>query len=744
MVVQQSADPDQLYADVIVPRHLSGPFTYRVSRPLQSILEVGHRVLVPFGRALVQGAVVALNRQLPRGIDRARLKDIAQLAADRAESKIPDDLLTLARLVAEDYVAPLGQCLRLVVPPSGSPSRSSTKLIVTEQGQAAMAAGLDEGEDTTILKRLSRRKTGILRRTVEGGRARSRALIAQWIERGWIAEVETAAASAGQETARALDPHWGRCAEEPVPAAIVTQFDDRLQRTILAATSDKLIIQAPLPQRMALLRHMVSQRAQHQRALLVLVGEAKRAEWVASHLSQTEGSTVCWHSGLSDDRRAAMWRAVQRQEIRVVVGTRSAVFLPFRNLMAIWVEQEEDPAFKEPQEPHYHVREVAWMRAQEHRALLLLASSHPSMESSVEGERSGCLLKAPTPSEAGPHVQIVDLRQQDRSTLLSPPLIDALRKSVAQRSGALLFLNRKGYAGALICRDCGQVPRCPACQVPLTYHRQAGRLVCAYCGHVASTPETCPACGGARLQPIGEGTERVEEEVRTLFPQAAIVRVDGNSMKRPAQAEAIWSRIARHEWDVLIGTQLLLDERVPSVGVIGVVQADASLNRPDFRAAERTYHQLLDVTAFAKGALDGGRVIIQTYLPSHHAIQAVARRDASLFLADELHHRTALGYPPSVSLVVLHCSGFNEKLVHEAATGWVKKLAEQGGDLTILGPIPPPLPKLRGRYRRQILVKARDRAAGIRAVRTTVSAQEAHYPARSVKFDVDVDPVEMW
>jgi primosomal protein N' (replication factor Y) len=270
------------------------------------------------------------------------------------------------------------------------------------------------------------------------------------------------------------------------------------------------------------------------------------------------------------------------------------------------------------------------------------------------------------------------------------------------------------------------------------------------------------------MQFIGEGTERVEEDAKRLFPHSAVIRLDGDTMRRSAQAEALWRRVEQGEWDIIVGTQLLLRRgSLPRMGLVGIVQADAGLSVPDFRSAERTYHTLLDAVTLADPAGVGGQVIVQTYLSAHHAIQAVAQNDESVFLSEELSHRTALGYPPAVYLIALLVSGANEKMVRAAATAWAARLtscsspsvAGETDDakahltaqsigrpdrLTVLGPAPSPVSKLRGRHRWQILVKSNEREAGLEAVRITVKEMERTNQRRAIKFDVDVDPIELW
>ncbi len=389
------------------------------------------------------------------------------------------------------------------------------------------------------------------------------------------------------------------------------------------------------------------------------------------------------------------------------------------------------------------------MRAQEEGALLVLGSTHLTLEASGL-ETPDRLLKAPGRSDLLPQIDVVDLRREDRRMLLSSLLQEAMREALARQTGVLLFLNRKAYAGALVCRDCGEVPRCRSCAVAFAFSRQKNVLFCHYCGATQAILDLCAACGSARLQPVGEGTERVEEEVRRRFPSARVLRVDGETMRKPKDAVDIWTRIRRRDWDVLVGTQILLrEDAVPPVALAAAVQADAGLSLPDFRAAERTFHLLQDAAALVQPMSAGGRLIIQTYFPSHHAIEAVARQDEAIFRSEELMHRTALGFPPAVRVIALHISGAQEATVEQAAQAWADALsrAKDAPDcerLTILGPVRSPVPRVRGRHRRQILIKSQRNAQAVQAIRSALTDLESVYARRKVKFDVDVDPIDMW
>ncbi|HLZ35192.1 MAG TPA: primosomal protein N' [Nitrospira sp.] len=766
------AEADALYADVIVPRHLAGPFTYRVPRALRPILRVGHLVLVPFGRSVIQGAVIALAETHPPAVARERVREIRTLVSDGQTAEIPSNLLQLAKQVAEAYVAPWGQCLRLILPPVGSRQTDTSRFLLTKPGTEALAAKTIKSPDVlNLLRRLKRRPLGVKAATLRGGQDQSQQdLLTSLVEQGLVQEIHESTASRGRGSVIPPAEHdRGLYHAETHSTKNVScyplEWEGRIVYALEKRQAVRLLIQAPAPERFGLLRYAMSQTINLGRTVLVIVGEAERAESIAAALAQDATiATACLHSGVPDNRKAEMWERIRQQHIQVVVGTRSAVFLPLQSVGLIWIEREEDPALKEPQEPRYHAREVAWLRARDEQALLVIASGHLCLETVMGFEQQECVLQMPVWRAGEPKIEVVDLRGEERGTILSSQLVEAMREALARQAGVLLFLNRKGYAGALICRDCGQVPRCPSCQVAFAYYRHKGALICSYCGTTNAIPDCCPSCAGHRLQLIGEGTERVEEEVRRLFPRAKVLRVDGETMRRPKQATALRSRIQQREWEVLVGTQLLLrDDVVPGAGLVGVVQADAGLSLPDFRAAERAYHLLIDAVSLAQPSSLGGRTILQSFLPSHHAIQAVVQQDEAIFRSEELLHRTALGYPPALYLTVLHISGSQEKTVEQAALAWVARLSpspvkmtagagsaahgnvvDQSDGMVILGPVPAPVPKLRGRYRRQILIKSHSRAAAVEAVRTTVSELEKVYPSRTVKFDVDVDPLEMW
>jgi primosomal protein N' (replication factor Y) (superfamily II helicase) len=751
----QSEPP--VFADVIVPRHFAGPFTYLIPAALRPILRVGHLVFVPFGRSLVQGAVIALTHHHPPVVRREQLKTIRTLATNGRAVDISPDLLQLAKSVAETYVAPWGQGLRLVLPLK-STAADHSRIILTTEGERVLAGEEAASSDTVqLLKRLKRRPLGIALSRLAGAKhSVDHDALASILDRGWAHKVpgrmphraEGAEQPPGDHDL--FHVHEGRPVQTPDAPPHVREWQSRLGRALKEGGAARLFVQAGFAERLALLRFAAARTVELGRKVLVITGATSRAESLAAVLDAPAHPTAVLHSMMPDRKRAHVWNRIVETHVSVVVGTRAAVFLPLHPIGMIWIDREEDPALKEPMEPRYHAREVAWMKAQQEHALVVVASSHLSLEATGVAAPDD-LLKAPAQPDGWPQIDIVDLRREDRRMLLSSRLREAMGDALGRHDGVLLFLNRKAYAGALACRDCGHVPRCASCAVAFAFSRQKQVLLCHYCGGMQKTPDLCSGCGSARLQPVGEGTERLEEEVKGHFPSARVLRVDGETLRRSKQADQIWSRVQRRDWDVLVGTQVLLRENVvPTVALAGVVQADAGLSLPDFRAAERTFHLLQDAASLVRPMAAGGRLIIQSYLPGHYVVEAIARRDEATFRSEELSQRTVLGFPPAVRLIVLHISGTQESTVEQASLDWgaglsrAAKAALTSGELTILGPVRSPVPRIRGRYRRQILIKSRPGFHAVQIIRSTLTELEAVYPRHNVKFDVDVDPIDMW
>ena len=741
-----------LYADVIVPRHIAKAFTYIVPPALAQTISIGQKVLVPFGRTILEGAVIALTTRAPREMATARLKEIRSLVDNPHGAGPASARLELSRTIAEHYVAPWGQCLRLLQSRHSRRQPSQRRYIATHQGQTARTSGTCPEHLRGMLDRIARRSRGILESTLLQSRDRdSRHTFEALEQRSWIAAVPLPDAKTdvsahtshpiGDGTDHQEDAFGhGRVTIEPQTTDPL--WVDRITDCLKGNRPHKIVLHAPWEHRVGRLIDTIRQTHRVGKSAIVLVGEIAKVDWLGRLLSDLIDSpmTVLSPSWASHHRAS-----VQHGSPSVIVGTRSTVFTPCESVGLIWVEGEDDPAFKEPQEPRYHARDVAWMRAQTDGALLVLASSHPSLESFFDPHAD--IHTVHVEPARRPAIELVDLRHEPGGTLLSRHLIEAMQRTMENKTGIVLFKNRKGYAHTLICRDCGWIPRCPTCAVSLGYSREAAKLACRYCGKGDRVPESCPLCHASHLRSVGDGTERVETEVRRVFPLAHILRLDGEKLRRSSTARDVWEEIRSGAWDILIGTQALFQrEPLPRRKLVGILQADSGLHIPDFRAAERTYQQMDDAVSVALPESEGGRVIVQTHLPTHHAVQAVLSNDPQRFYTEELEARRLLHYPPICHVATLSISGKDAQEVATAAAQWKHHLDQsvrEENPLTLLGPVPTPGRSTQGRYRQQLLAKGADRAFLCARLRESVERLEHQYRKQRITFVVDMDPVDM-
>ncbi len=440
--------------------------------------------------------------------------------------------------------------------------------------------------------------------------------------------------------------------------------------------------------------------------VLILVPEISLTPQTVGRFAARFGDKVgSYHSGMSEVQRLQTWWQVKDGVQRVVVGTRSAACLPVQDLGLIVVDEEHDSSYKQEERFRYHGRDLAVVRAKLEGVPVLLGSATPSLESwqNVQREKYH-LLKLPERATAGrlPKIQIIDLKScpPHPETLLSEPLADCLKTRIERGEQALLFLNRRGFAPFLLCRDCGEVPRCPNCDIGLNFHKRPSALKCHYCDLSLPPLEQCPACKGFRLEPIGAGTERVEAELKRQFPKMRLSRLDRDTTGSRARTEEILSQFGSGEIDVLIGTQLVTKGHdFKRLTLVGILLADVTLNLPDFRAAERVFQLITQVSGRAGRHELEGEVFLQTYRPEHFAITSAMAHDHEQFFVHEISHREELGYPPFGRLVLLRLTGTKPDRVEVACRKFaadLQTLFHKFSTVGILGPSKSTLEKLRG------------------------------------------------
>jgi primosomal protein N' (replication factor Y) len=480
-----------------------------------------------------------------------------------------------------------------------------------------------------------------------------------------------------------------------------------------------------------------------KQALVLLPEIALSAQWLKRFAERFGAAPAEWHSELAASARRNTWRAVAAGHARVLVGARSALFLPFPELGLIVVDEEHESAFKQEDGVVYHARDMAVVRARLTGIPIVLVSATPSLETMVNVEL-GRYRALHLPDRHGfaalPLIETIDLRRTPppRRAWLAPPLREALAATLEAGEQAMLFLNRRGYAPLTLCRACGHRLQCPSCTAWLVEHRLAGRLQCHHCGYTSGLPRECPACGAEeRFAACGPGVERVAEEATALFPAARIEVITSDTIGGPAAASAFVERMEAREIDLLIGTQIVAKgHHFPALTLVGVVDADLGLAGGDLRASERTYQLLHQVAGRAGREERPGRVLLQTHMPEHPVMQALVSGDRARFLATEAQARRRGGWPPFGRLVAIVVSGADEAEVDRIARR-LGKSRPHGGDLQVLGPAPAPLAILRGRHRRRLLLKAARDVQVQRIVRDWLAGVD---PPSSVRLHVDVDP----
>lgn len=489
------------------------------------------------------------------------------------------------------------------------------------------------------------------------------------------------------------------------------------------------------------------------RDVLILVPEIALATQVEGHFLSRFGEKVALlHSGLSRGERFDQWQRVLSGAARVVIGARSAIFAPLSDIGLIVVDEEHDTAYKQEEGLRYQGRDLALLRGSMSGSVVLLGSATPSVTSynhAMNGKFSLLTLPERIENRPLPEMEVVDLRQVNtvsgRPPLFSPQLRQALRATLARGEQSLLFLNRRGYASCMLCGDCGQAVQCSHCQVSLTLHKGRSELVCHYCGRSVPGKTVCNHCRSLNLVAVGFGTERIEEELRTLFPGARIARLDRDTSADRREFIRILKAVRQQEIDILVGTQMITKgHHFPHVTLVGIVWADAGLGFPDYKAGERGFQLLAQVSGRAGRGEQPGRVIVQTHQPGHYSVTTARDHDYSGLFAREISLRQGLGYPPFSRLINLLLEGEEEN----AVKGRAMALAAQGRAMgkrfpgtEILGPAPSPIARLRGRFRWQILLKGPDldRLHGLCAC----LEQEQARLGQGVKLSVDVDPENM-
>lgn len=708
-------------ADVILDRVigvLDHPFTYRVPDSLEHDLQVGHWVSVPLGRAEAHGVV----HRVYEGEDGPQLKPIAGLVLP--EPVLTPSLLELADWMSDAYLCYRAQAVRAMVPTSVRQDRGARPKVLWYR-----TVGTRVGRPSL--------KQTVFEYVAEHGPIDRRTVLDVFPNAGTALRALVA-----EEALEVLN----RVPERDFQASeghALTPDQAMVLSTIRAAQETRWLLEGVTGSgKTEVYLSLIQDALQDGKQALALLPEIALTPQTVSRFRERFGNGVAvWHSGLSSGERRLTWEAVRAHEVSVVVGARSAVFLPFAELGLIVLDEEHEPSYKQDEHPRYHTREVALKRGQQEGARVILGSATPSLETRFAAD-SGSIGYVRLPSRVLgrllPAVQVVDMREELRGgnrDIFSGILKSALEETLAAREQAILFLNRRGFASFVLCRSCGQAVECPECSVSMTFHQRENRLLCHYCERTAPVPKQCPECGSDKIRHFGAGTERVVDDVARLFPEARIVRADRDTLTRPQDYADLYHQFFRGEADVLVGTQMIAKGMdFPRVTLVGVVAADTALHLPDFRSAERTFQLLVQAGGRSGRSERGGRVVVQTYNPDHYAVQWASRHDYGQFYQDEIEYRKATGYPPFTDLWLLVFEGSDLDEVRRDAEAVARELRQSGLEEQVLGPAPAPLAKVRGNFRFHLLIK-QDRSQSESDISTRLRALQAQRPGINITRD---------
>jgi primosomal protein N' (replication factor Y) (superfamily II helicase) len=729
-------------ATVVLPDGVDKPLDYLVPEDLAAAVEPGRRVRVPLGKAnrlRLAYCVAVRSGELPQ----TPLKQVAGVEDDRP--LLSRRMLELTEWMADRWMARRGEVLEAVLPAGarlGRKGRVSMLLVATgREPPRQLTAG-----QTKVLAAATVPATAEQLATTSGA---SRAVVARLLKLGLLREAGTVEAAVGRGQERPGIAHDRPATLSPAQtealAAISGAMRQARHETILlfgvtGSGKTEVYLQA------------VEETISYGRQAIVLVPEISLTPQTCDRFRARFGTVAVLHSHLTPAERHAQWREIAAGRVNVVVGARSAIFAPAPRLGLIVIDEEHEGSFKQATAPRYHARDVAEWIARAEGVPLVLGSATPALETfarCLAGEWRMCRLADRVGGSQLPAVITVDLRDPAARArgAISPRLAAGIRWALDAGGQVMLLLNRRGFATHVQCRACGHTVRCPQCEIALTLHQPGNRGICHGCGLLTRLPADCPECRAPGLVQRGTGTQRLEEQVRRAFPDAAVARMDTDTMRSRGSHEKTLDAFRDRSIDILVGTQMIakgLD--FPSVMLVGVVNADAALHLADFRAAERTCQLVTQVSGRSGRGPQGGRVVVQTSTPDHPAIRAAASHDYEAFVRSELPIREALLYPPFGHMIRLVVRGVDEDRV----TAWAGTLAERlraeadaagsGAGFRVLGPAPAPIPRLRDRFRWHLQVHGPDGPALRALVRRGTAGLKT---PDGIAWIVDVDPVEM-
>jgi primosomal protein N' (replication factor Y) len=756
-----------MIARVTLEIALRKEFDYLVPEELQAGMEIGTRVKVPFGSRQVMGVVTAL----PETSTHTQLRSVLKVVGK--QSQITPRILELARWIASYYCCAVETAIKSVLPDAvrkekeGWQERLFVKAVplVGEfpkltRRQLDVWQIIEERREIALqeLLRLTGTTAEVVRRIEDRGLIQIAPAV---VERDPYANetiVPTTPLTLNTEQASCLKALVQALDQTPSQSELKAQGPKKPSVNI-GAPSTFLLHGVTGSGKTEVYLQAIAEAMDRGRGAIVLVPEIsltpQTVERFKARFSSGKHQTLVavLHSHLSTGERHDEWHKIRQGRARIVIGARSAIFAPVEPLGLIIVDEEHEHSYKQEEAPRYHARDVAVVRGQMEGAVVVLGSATPSMESYYNAKRGKyALLEMPTRIDDRklPLVRIVDMRNEARKAkgppIFSQPLKEGIQSRLDRKEQVMLFLNRRGYSTSLQCPKCGYVAGCPNCSISLTFHRSQGLLRCHICSHSSPAPTQCPepSCRNPGIRYSGLGTEKVEETLRKLFPHAQVARMDSDTLHRKEDYRRILGDFRTGKIDILVGTQMIAKGlHFPNVTMVGIIHADLSLHMPDFRAGERTFQLLTQVSGRAGRGDVEGEVFVQAFTPFHPAIQYARRHDFQGFYDQETEFREQLKYPPFSRIALLTLKGRNEEKVDFTASHLMREIEQLftgWKDLVLAGPAPAPLAKAESFYRYQLMIRCRQMTALSQKLSHFLVGRE--WPD-DITVTVDVDPVNM-
>ncbi len=747
----------KMYAEVIInsnAKALDRVFDYKVPDEMKNNIYVGSRVFVPFGlgKKLEDGFVINLKEES----EIAKNEDIIikEIAKIEIEESLTEKNITLAKLMAKKYFCNISDCIRLMLPPGTGGKKIENRIkekvgnfIFLKKDINEINCDIENGKiksDKHIkVLRFLMENNGIYISDLEILTEVNKSIFKTIEKNGYIEIVEKQIErnpfinkKIEKDLKKVLTEEQERCFNGINFCIENNEYSRNLIYGITGSGKTEIYLQ------------LIQSVIENKKTAIVLVPEISLTPQMVDRFLARFGENIAiLHSKLSDGERYDEWKKIENGEVQIVIGARSAIFAPVKNLGIIIIDEEHDMSYKSDMTPRYNAKEIANYLAKQNNCPLVLGSATPDITTYKEALDRDIILYKLTKRANNmnlPEVEIVDLRYefaQGNKSMISAKLQKEIQKNLENKKQTLLFLNRRGYSTFIMCRECGYVAKCKNCDISLTYHQYENKLKCHYCGYETKSINICPECGSKKVKYFGTGTQKLEEEVQKLFPTATKIRMDIDTVSKKNSHEDILNKFKNENIDILIGTQMIVKgHHFPNVTLVGVITADSNLNSEDYKAVEKTFQTLVQV-AGRSGREEKGKVIIQTYNPDHYAIIDAKKQDYDLFYKTEIDLRKMLNYPPFCDIIVIRFNGENLKEIKNISNNVFQNLnaLNKNNQFLVYNPVPSPVDKIKNKYRWRIILKCKLTSNMINIIEYSIK----NIKSKDTSIIVDINPNNM-